>query len=121
MVVPLVEGGAGIAEVAVPLIMSGRADLLDLGADVNDNLIGNVCLRLLACKQLPWCLQSFSSPYSFIADSSLGLFFGVAEVVVPFIMSGRTDLLDLGADVNDTLVGDLRLRLLACKQLPCCL
>ena len=51
VVVPLVEGQAGVAEVAVLLIMSGHANLLDLGADVDDTLVGDVRICLLVCKQ----------------------------------------------------------------------
>ena len=47
VVVLLVKGRANVAEVTVPLVMSGRAYLLDFGADVDDVLIDDVGLRLL--------------------------------------------------------------------------
>ena len=53
MVIPLVEGWGVVAEVAVPLVMSGRADLVDLGNDVNYTLVVDVCLRLRYRKNLP--------------------------------------------------------------------
>ena len=41
------KGWAGVAEDAVPLVMSGRADLLDLGTDVDNTLVLDVSLRFL--------------------------------------------------------------------------
>ena len=61
MVIPLVEGRDVVAEVDVPLVMSGRAGFVNLGDDVDDALIFNVRLCLRSCKSLQGCLGLFSS------------------------------------------------------------
>ena len=66
MVVPLVEGWDSVAEVSVPLVMGGRANLLDLSRDIDDPLVFDVRLRLLGRKQLPRCLQTFSSLFHLV-------------------------------------------------------
>ena len=61
MVVLLVEGWVGIADVAVPLIMGGRANLLDLGGYTDHPLVFDVHLCLLGRELLPRCVPTFSS------------------------------------------------------------
>ena len=44
---------------------------------------------------------------------------GAAEVTIPLVVGGYVDALDFGADIDDALVSDVRLRLLFCKQCFC--
>ena len=81
MVIPLVKGWDGIAEIAIPLIMSGSADLFDFGCNINHTLIGDVRLCLLVRKQFTCCLQALSPVFNLA--SSLG---------------NLLDLLDVGLD-----------------------
>ena len=59
--VPLVEGWGviAVAEISVPLVVGGCADLIDLGADVNYPLVLDVRIRHLRCKQFACWLQTF--------------------------------------------------------------
>ena len=50
MVIPLVEGRGGVTEVAVPLVVGGRADLIYVGDDDNDTLILSVGLSNISFK-----------------------------------------------------------------------
>ena len=60
MVVPLVVGWAR-PEVALPLIVSGRADLPNLSANVDYAQVGGVRVCLLVGEQFVRCLEAFAS------------------------------------------------------------
>ena len=85
VVIPLVQGWGGISEIAIPLIMSGGADLLDFRRNINHTLICDVRLCFLGCKQFVFCLQALLPVFnlaSSLGNSSdvlvVGLDWGVA-------------------------------------------